>query len=120
MQPFEQLRVWQLADEVAMDVFLALEKAHRRHGFALQEQLRRSALSVAANIVEGSSLASPREYARHLNIAQGSLAETQYLLMAARKLQLIEGTQATRLISKVQAIGSMLHNLRQAVQQRAA
>jgi len=55
--------------------------------FALTGQLRRAALSVPTNIVEGQAFGSTPVFLRHLAIACGSLAETRYLLQVAYELQ---------------------------------
>jgi len=54
--------------------------------FALFDQLRRAALSVPANIVEGYALGTPALYRKHLRIALGSAAETEYFLRVAADL----------------------------------
>jgi len=57
--------------------------------FGLRAQLRRAAISVAANIVEGCARATTREYGSFLNIAFGSAAETRYLLQLSFRLNLL-------------------------------
>lgn len=58
--------------------------------FALTSQLRRAALSVPTNIVEGHARNSKKEFHRFLSIALGSLAETEYLLEFAFREKYIE------------------------------
>ena len=76
----EKLRVFQLADTLALTVYrhTACFPATERYG--LQSQLRRAAISVATNIVEGCARRSRADYARFLDIALGSATETDYLL----------------------------------------
>jgi four helix bundle protein len=57
--------------------------------FGIQSQLRRSALSVASNIVEGSARRTQAEYAHFLNIAASAAAETEYLIDISRRLGLV-------------------------------
>ena len=63
----------------------------------LGNQIKRAALSSSANIAEGVAKRGPRDYARHLNIAIGSLAEVASLLRSARDVDLIDGAEFDRL-----------------------
>lgn len=76
---YRQLITWQRADELTHSVFKAL-KWHPGMSRWLASQIGRSALSVPANIVEGYSRGSGREYLHFLEIARGSLAETEYYI----------------------------------------
>lgn len=71
---------WQRAHELALAVFRATQSLSRTHNW-LRSQCTRSAVSVAANIAEGYSRGSLKEYLQFLNIARGSLAETEYYLL---------------------------------------
>jgi four helix bundle protein len=83
--------------------------------YGLQAQLRRSALSVASNIVEGSARRSTREYVNFLNIANGSAAETLYLLSVARRLELLQHSDFNPLSERysevTRGLQAMIHTL---------
>jgi len=81
-----RLRSFTFADEFVMLVYqeTACFPVEERHG--LQSQIRRAAVSGAANIVEGSVRRSQAEYLRFLEIALGSLCEADYLLNLSRRL----------------------------------
>jgi len=64
--------------------------------FGLVMQLRRAAVSVPTNIAEGSKRSSAAEYAHFLNIAEGSLVETEYLLLLSRDLGYLSTQAANR------------------------
>ena len=82
-RPYEELKVWQLAHQLNLDVS-ALSRTFPRHErFELTGQLRRAVRSVPTNFAEGHQY-GPRVFLRHVRIAQGSLAEVDYLLMNAR------------------------------------
>ena len=83
--------------------------------YGLTSQLRRAALSVPTNIAEGSKRQTNAEYARFLNIAEGSLAETEYLLMVSRDLEYLSGDAAKSVFVEADEIGKMLHGLRSKV-----
>ena len=57
--------------------------------FGLQSQLRRAVVSISANIAEGASRSSPRDYLRFLGIAQGSAAEVMHLIELIRNNALV-------------------------------
>ena len=77
---WKSLEVWQLADELAKHVYRATKNFPKEEVYGLTSQLRRAALSVPTNIVEGYSRRGDRELARFIDIALGSLAEVKYLL----------------------------------------
>ena len=80
--------------------------------YGLTSQLRRCALSVPTNIAEGSKRLTGAEYARFLNIAEGSLAETEYLLTVSRDLGYLPATLTKPLLTEADEIARMLHGLR--------
>lgn len=84
--------------------------------FTLTSQMRRAALSVPTNIAEGSKRIGRQDYARFLNIAEGSLAETEYLLMVSRDLGYLDAKTHTTQQSEIEEISKMLHGLRLAVE----
>jgi len=83
--------------------------------YGLTSQLRRAALSVPTNIAEGSKRQTNAEYARFLNIAEGSLAETEYLVMLSRDLNYLPTADAVPVLAEADEIGKMLHGLRKKV-----
>lgn len=64
------------------------------------------------NIAEGSKRMSNVEFARFLNIAEGSLAETEYLLMLCRDLGYVASKRCERVFEEIIEIAKMLHGLR--------
>ena len=67
---------------------------------------------------EGSKRLSGQEYARFLNIAEASLAETEYLLMVSRDLGYTTTTQVAPAFKEISEISRMLFNLRKKVEPR--
>jgi four helix bundle protein len=84
--------------------------------FGLTSQLRRAAASVPTNIAEGAKRQGKQDYARFLNIAQGSLAETEYLVMLSGNLGYLAAEKATEPLSEISEIAGMLHALRKKVE----
>ncbi|HET9605041.1 MAG TPA: four helix bundle protein [Gemmatimonadales bacterium] len=89
MNKYEKLLAWQRARELVLAVYRSTASWPADERFGLTSQLRRAAVSVAANIAEGSAKQGPREFRRFLDIAMGSLAEIGCLLTLARDLELL-------------------------------
>lgn len=78
-------KIIRLSDEIAQQVYPLTYKFPREEKFALGDQLRRSIISVPANIIEGSARSGEKELKQFLNIAYSSLKEAKYLLYFAFK-----------------------------------
>jgi len=115
MQRFTELAVWKRSHSLVKAVYQLSTGFPSDERFGLTSQLRRAAASVPTNIAEGSKRASSRDYAHFLNIAEGSLAETQYLLLLATDLGFLETTSSIRLQAESDEIARMLFSLRQKV-----
>jgi four helix bundle protein len=79
VQRFTDLKVWQQGHALVLKVYHLTRALPPDERFGLVVQLRRAALSVPTNIAEGSKRQSRQEYAHFLNIAEGSLVETEVL-----------------------------------------
>ena len=77
---YNKIRAWQLADELAIKIYKLTQKFPRDEIFGLTSQMRRAAVSVPANIVEGSARQYQKEYLQFLYISMGSLAELGYYI----------------------------------------
>jgi four helix bundle protein len=89
MQKYEGLLAWQRARELVLGVYDATSTWPASERYGLTAQLRRAAVSVAANIAEGSAKRGPKEFRRFLDMAIGSLAEVGCLLTLAHDLTLL-------------------------------
>ena len=84
---FEKLDVWQLAIDFSDQIYRATREFPSEERFGLTNQLRRAAVSIAANIAEGSGRWSDRDFVRFIEIAYGSLMETVSHLRIAERQQ---------------------------------
>ena len=107
---YQQLLAWQRAHELAPAVFRVGASLSRSNGW-LRSQCTRSSVSVAANIAEGYSRGSLREYIQFLNIARGFLAETEYHLLFMHDTGLIQANAYTELEPLVHETGNLLLGL---------
>ncbi|QOI97488.1 MAG: four helix bundle protein [Flammeovirgaceae bacterium] len=83
---FRDLIVWQKAHQLVLDVYRKSSLFPKEEVYGLVSQIRRAAVSVAANIAEAFKKRSAKEKLRLLNISQGSLSETEYYLILAEDL----------------------------------
>jgi four helix bundle protein len=83
---FTDLKVWQEAHKLALDVYKITENFPKQEIFGLTSQLRRAAVSVSSNIAEGFGRASPKEKLHFYSIARGSVYEIQSQLMLSKDL----------------------------------
>jgi four helix bundle protein len=112
MQRFTELKVWQRSHQLVLAVYRLSKAFPADEQYGLLSQLRRAVLSVPTNIAEGSKRQGGKDYARFLNISEGSLAETEYLLMVSRDLGYVEPKQIGPLLEEIHEIAGMLHSLR--------
>ena len=116
---FSELTVWQRADELAHQLFDLTDAFPKRYLFDLTSQLRRAALSVPANIVEGSATSHTKELIQFINVARRSLRETQYLLRFALRRELITVAQYELLEPGYEEVPRMLNGLTRSLRRLA-
>jgi four helix bundle protein len=83
---YTKIKAWQLTDELALLVYKVTREFPKSEIWGLTSQMRRAAVSVPANIVEGSARRSRNEYLHFLYIALSSLAELNYYIRFTKEL----------------------------------
>ncbi len=86
MRDHTKLRAFELADEVALLVYRLTASFPKEELYGLTSQMRRAAVSIPSNIVEGCARESQADYLRFLYIAFGSLRELRYQLSLSKRL----------------------------------
>lgn len=117
MQHFTDLKVWQRSHALVLKLYPLAATFPASERFGVTSQLRRAATSVPANIAEGSKRQGKVDFARFLNIAEGSLAETEYFVLLARGLDYLPAERAKPLLTEIDEIARMLYALRTKVEQ---
>jgi four helix bundle protein len=86
MRDHTKLRAFDLADDLAVKTYMITKNFPKEEIYGLTSQMRRAAVSVASNIVEGCARESQLEYHRFLEMAFGSLRELSYQFSLAIRL----------------------------------
>jgi four helix bundle protein len=111
MKDFRTLQVWCKAHQLALRAYGVTSTFPRTEVYGLTAQIRRCAVSVAANIAEGCGKRGNGEFQRFLNIATGSASELEYHFLLARDLSLVSGVEYGRLETAVVEVKRMLASL---------
>jgi four helix bundle protein len=120
MRDYRKIRAWQRADEFVVHVYRLSKAFPKEESYGLTSQLRRAAMSVPANIVEGSARATKKDYLHFLNIAWASLNEAQYFLHLGHRLGYMDDDAHRDVSKQMQVCFRTLNGLIEAVQGSAA
>ncbi len=119
MRDYTKINAWRLADDLTVAVYERTRAFPKEEVYGLTSQLRRASYSVPANIAEGSSRATQRDYLHFLYIARGSLTETQYFTHLAQRLGYLSATDAGPLSDQTKQVFACLHGLILAVEKES-
>lgn len=111
IEKFEDIIVWQRSRELIKEIYLISSKGKFEKDFSLRDQLRRAAVSISLNVVEGFERGGDREFSQFLYIAKGSAGEVRALFYTALDLQYISEEEFKKLFEKVNEISQLLSGL---------
>lgn len=108
MQDFKQLKVWEKAHNLTLDVYGVTATFPREELYGLTSQARRCSASIPTNIAEGCGKNSNVDFARHIQIAIGSASELEYHLLLSKDLGLLDEVKYQQLVESVVEVRKML------------
>ncbi|MGC9455263.1 MAG: four helix bundle protein [Phycisphaerae bacterium] len=111
MRDHTKLRAFELADQLVLAIYKATRDFPREELFALTSQMRRSAVSIASNIVEGCARSSQADYLRFLDMAYGSARELEYQVTVAHRLGYLQPAPYERLLPQCTETSKVLGGL---------
>lgn len=113
MRDHTKLRAFELADSIAIEIYRLTSAFPKDELFGLTAQMRRAAVSVASNIVEGCAYDSQAEYRHYLEIAFGSLKELHYQYGLALRLSYVKGSGLDEKMTEAEKVlGSLVRSMR--------
>jgi four helix bundle protein len=116
MRDHRKLRAFELADEVTLLIYKLTKDFPKEEIYALTSQMRRAAISIPSNIVEGCSRESQKEFNRFLQIAFGSLRELHYQLTLAFRLEYMNENKyletKNKIIENEKVLGALIRSIR--------
>lgn len=118
MFSFENLKVYQDARELVKNVYLLQNTFPKEERYALGDQIRRAAVSITANLAEGSGRQSPKEKIHFIEIAFGSMTEVFCELQTACDLNYLKTEQLDALRPQFTEVAKMLSGLRNSLQRQ--
>ena len=120
MGGYEDLAVWQRGRRLVVLIYDQTKSFPKSEQFGITGQMRRAAVSVVANLAEGSARGGPSEFAYFVNIARGSAAELETLLMVAADVGLLDSDVSAAIRCDVRGLRKMLHALHRSLKRRVS
>lgn len=108
---WKRLKVWQEAHNLVLEIYKVTSSFPKSETYGLVDQLKRAAYSVPANIVEGQSRNTTKEYLQFLYNARGSLEEVRYFLLLSFDLKFLKENKYKELEQKYESASKMLNGL---------
>jgi four helix bundle protein len=111
MGNYKDLKVWQRSKNLAVYMYNATKQNPFIHDHSLQDQIRRSAISIPSNIAEGDELGTDKQSVRFFYIARGSIAEVMTQATIAYEIGYLPEENFSYIQKECNEIGKMLNKL---------
>ena len=119
MERFEELKVWQKGHQLVLLVYKISSQFPDSEKYGLVSQMRRAAVSVVANIVEGAKRRTSADRLHFHTMADGSLEELKYYFILCRDLKSIQTSDYQNLASLASEVGAMLGGLSKSIKNQS-
>ncbi|RUU43077.1 four helix bundle protein [Mesorhizobium sp. M6A.T.Ca.TU.002.02.2.1] len=120
IESYRDLKVWQSAMVLAEDCYRLTKGFPKEEIYGMTSQVRRSAVSIAANIAEGYGRENRGSFVQFLRMAQGSLKELETHILLACRVGLLQRDNEIELLLRCEEIGKMTRSLIRTVQAKQA
>ena len=107
MHNLKELKIWNKAIDLTVDVYKATASFPSDERFGLISQSRRSAVSIPSNIAEGAGRNSNKEFSNFLGISNGSSFELQTQLVISNRLSLMDDNTLNNLLTQIDELQKM-------------
>ena len=107
-ESFDKLLVWQRAHSLVLKIYEVTNSFPKEEIWGLTSQIRRAAVSVPSNIVEGKARGSRKDFKRFLLVARGSLEEVKYQSLLAKELKYMNDEQYEEITVMIEDVGRLL------------
>lgn len=107
MQNYKELILWQEAHKLALNLYEASKSFPKEEIYGITSQLRRAAVSIPCNVAEGCGRHTQKDFANFLQIALGSINETEYLIQLAKDLKYLQQEPYNHINQRLNKIRAM-------------
>jgi four helix bundle protein len=108
---FRQLEAWQEGHRLVLMVYQVTRAYPSDERFGLISQMRRAAVSIAANVAEGFKRRGIQDKTRFYNISEASLEELKYYFLLSKDLEYISSDLHANLVPQAKSVGRLLNGL---------
>ena len=119
MHNFKELKIWQKALELSVDVYKVTGLFPKEDKFGLISQIKRSAVSIPSNLAEGAGRNSIKEFLYFLSVANGSSYELQTQLLISNKLNFLKDEVLESMLIELDEIQKMNYNFQKTLKKNS-
>ena len=112
MHNFKRLNVWNKSIVLVKEIYVITNKFPKTEQYGLVSQMQRAAVSIPANIAEGSAKSSNKEFSRFLEISLGSICELETMTIIAKELNYMNEESFISIDKQIQEVQLMIKSFK--------